>query len=38
MANQYSQSLNNEKKLIELLSEKIAQEAINKIIVKINAI
>lgn len=38
MANQYSQSLNNEKKLIELLSEKIAQEAINKIITKINAI
>ena len=37
LTNQYSQSLNNEKKLIERLSEKIAQEAINKIINKINA-
>ena len=38
MVSQYSQSLNNEKKLIELLSEKIAQEAINSIIVRINAL
>ena len=38
VTNQYSRTLNNEKKLIELLSEKIVEEILEEISLKFNAI
>ena len=35
VANQYSQTLNNEKKLIELLTDEISEKILNKIRVNI---
>ncbi len=35
---QYSQTLNNEKKILELLTNKITEEILNEIALKINAI
>ena len=34
----YSQTLNNEKKLLELLTNKITEEILNEIVIKVNAI
>ena len=34
----YSQTLNNEKKILELLTNKIAEEILNEIVIKVNAI
>ena len=36
VANQYSQTLNNEKKLIEMLSESIAESIIEELISRVN--
>ena len=38
VATQYSQTLNNEKKLIEMLTDKISQEIFNKLVLELNAI
>tara|TARA_B100000614_G_C14508765_1_gene477643 strand:- start:19 stop:492 length:474 start_codon:yes stop_codon:yes gene_type:complete len=38
VATQYSQTLNNEKKLIEMLTDKISQEIFNKLVLESNAI
>ena len=38
VAKKYSQTLNNEKKLLELLTNKITEEILNEIVIKVNAI
>ena len=38
VAKQYSQTLKNEKKILELLTNKIAEELLNEIVIKVNAI
>ncbi len=38
VAKKYSQTLNNEKKLLELLTNKITEEILNEIVIRVNAI
>ena len=38
VSNQYSQTLSNEKKLIELLTSKLADQILEELTIKINAL